>query len=318
MNTPKVFLSHASEDKSRFVDNFAQKLRADGVDAWLDKWEMLPGDSLVDKIFEEGLKGADAVIIVLSQFSIYKRWVKEELNASVVSRIAKGTRIIPIVLDGCEVPEALRATLWEPIPDTANYDQSYERIKASIFGTTLKPAIGQPPGYTAAILTKVEGLESIDNLVLKSSCEFLLEHPDYSIDPKEIFGESNHDAPPKSEVMDAIDVLEDGGYFSVSRTFGGGPEHWGCHYQVTLHGFQQYCSAYVPNFGGIVEQAAGLIANKEADTNFKLRDTLKIPLMIANHIIRILENNGYLRTNGEIGERMFIYDVSAKLRRAIR
>jgi len=50
---PKVFVSHASEDKERFVTNFATKLRENGVDAWLDKWEMLPGDSLVDKIFEE-------------------------------------------------------------------------------------------------------------------------------------------------------------------------------------------------------------------------------------------------------------------------
>ena len=55
---PKVFISHASEDKERFVMNFASKLRANGVDAWLDKWEMLPGDSLVDKIFEEGIKEA--------------------------------------------------------------------------------------------------------------------------------------------------------------------------------------------------------------------------------------------------------------------
>jgi hypothetical protein len=318
MNVPKVFLSHASEDKPRFVDNFAQRLRADGVDAWLDKWEMLPGDSLVDKIFEEGLKEADAVIVVLSQFSILKRWIKEELNTSVVSRISKGTRIIPIVLDGCELPEALHATLWEPITDTANYGQSYERILASIFGTTLKPAIGQPPGYTTAILTEVDGLESIDNLVLKTSCEFLLENPDHFIDPKNLFGESNPDAPPKSEVIEAINVLEDRGYFSVSRSFGGGPEHWGCHYRVTFFGFQQYCSTYVPKFGAIVDQAAGLIANKEADTNFKLRDSLKIQLMIANHIIRLLENKGYLRVSKEISERILIYDVSAKLRRAIR
>lgn len=52
----KVFVSHASEDKERFVNEFATKLRVNGIDAWLDKWEMLPGDSLVDKIFEEGFK----------------------------------------------------------------------------------------------------------------------------------------------------------------------------------------------------------------------------------------------------------------------
>jgi hypothetical protein len=33
---PKVFISHASEDKERFVLAFAERLRASGVDAWLD------------------------------------------------------------------------------------------------------------------------------------------------------------------------------------------------------------------------------------------------------------------------------------------
>ncbi len=33
---------------------------------------MLSGDSLIDKIFEEGLKEANAVIIVVSKFSIEK------------------------------------------------------------------------------------------------------------------------------------------------------------------------------------------------------------------------------------------------------
>ncbi len=66
---PKVFVSHASEDKGRFVIEFSQKLRSKGVDAWVDKWEMLPGDSLVDKIFEEGIKNAQAVIVVISKNS---------------------------------------------------------------------------------------------------------------------------------------------------------------------------------------------------------------------------------------------------------
>jgi hypothetical protein len=63
---PKVFISHASEDKERFVLDFAKKLFDKGIYAWVDKWEMLPGDSLVDKIFEEGIKNAQAVIVVIS------------------------------------------------------------------------------------------------------------------------------------------------------------------------------------------------------------------------------------------------------------
>ena len=145
--SPKVFISHASEDKPRFVSAFATKLRENGVDAWLDRWEMLPGDSLVDKIFEEGLKEAQAVIIVLSSFSVSKPWVSEELNASMVARIAKGTKVIPVVIDDCEVPEALKSTLWERVVDPSDFEEPLRRILAAIFDVLEKPEVGKPPEF---------------------------------------------------------------------------------------------------------------------------------------------------------------------------
>src|SRR5215208_5342480 len=106
---PKVFISHAREDKERFVLAFARRLRAQGVDAWVDQWEILPGDSLVDKLFEEGLREADAVIVVVSRHSVDKPWVREELNAALVNRINRRTRLIPVLIDEVPVPQALRS-----------------------------------------------------------------------------------------------------------------------------------------------------------------------------------------------------------------
>ena len=71
-NNPKVFLCHASEDKERFVEQFANDLIHRGIDVWFDEWEMLPGDSLITKIFSEGIKEADVFIIVISKNSINK------------------------------------------------------------------------------------------------------------------------------------------------------------------------------------------------------------------------------------------------------
>jgi len=34
---PKIFISHASDDKNRFVTGFATRLRENGVDAWVDE-----------------------------------------------------------------------------------------------------------------------------------------------------------------------------------------------------------------------------------------------------------------------------------------
>jgi len=37
---PRAFVSHATEDKARFVTQFATALRAGGIDAWVDEWEI--------------------------------------------------------------------------------------------------------------------------------------------------------------------------------------------------------------------------------------------------------------------------------------
>ena len=69
------------------------------------------GDSLVDKVFEEGLKSADAMVIVLSSNSIDKPWVREEINAGFVKRVEGKCKLIPVLIDDVTVPEALASTV---------------------------------------------------------------------------------------------------------------------------------------------------------------------------------------------------------------
>lgn len=185
MDAPKSSIDQRfpSEDKSRFVIDFATKLRARGIDAWLDKWEMLPGDSLVDKIFEEGIKDAAAVIIVLSKFSVQKPWVREELNAAFVARVNKGSKLIPVVIDDCEVPAALSSTLWESIGDLSSYDAALDRIVASVLGTTDKPPLGPLPSYTSALLKSIGGLAPIDSTILELSCAAAVRNQNSFINP---------------------------------------------------------------------------------------------------------------------------------------
>ena len=74
---PRAFVSHAHEDKPVALE-LAGALRAAGVDAWIDAWEIAAGDSLVDKIYEHGLKDCDVFIVLLSPASLASRWVKDE------------------------------------------------------------------------------------------------------------------------------------------------------------------------------------------------------------------------------------------------
>jgi len=181
-NKPFVFFSYSHEDKDRFVKSFANKLINQGINVWVDYLDMLPGDSLVEKIFDEGIKEADVFILILSKNSIHSRWVREELNIGVINRISRDCKLIPILIDDCEIPEALKSIVWEKIIDLGSYDIELNRIVAAIFGNSLKPEFGSPPKYTQITNRSLPGLTNIDMVVLKVSCEYTLKRGNPFVD----------------------------------------------------------------------------------------------------------------------------------------
>ena len=315
--SPKVFISHASEDKPRFVTAFATRLRENGVDAWLDRWEMLPGDSLVDKIFEEGLKDAQAVIVVLSNFSVSKPWVSEELNASVVARISKGTKVIPVVIDDCDVPEALKYTLWERVPDLSDFEDPLRRILAAIFDVREKPDVGEPPEFVREVAGAIDGMNSVDSLVLKRAAEDDLKNNSHIVDPEDIFADLRTVGLTKQQILDSIEVLDSGGVFDVSRYIGGGPGRYGCHIRITRLGFEKYCSAELDNYEQLKSQCAGLIVNEGVHDNQALADRIGAQLRLVEHLLDVFESNDLISTSKYLGGNIAIHSVHAKFRRLL-
>lgn len=162
---PKLFLSHASEDKAGFVLPLAEALQTKGIETWLDVREIRPGDSLVDKIFNEGLAGADAFVVVVSNVSVNKPWVRDELDAATVRRITEGRKLIPVLLDGVEAPEAVKDLLGicaeRSVEGAA---KAAATIAATLHGRPLRPPAGAPPPYAA--LPPFPGISNADSTVL--------------------------------------------------------------------------------------------------------------------------------------------------------
>ena len=147
----RAFLSHASEDKSGFVEPLARELAEMGVAPWLDVWEIRPGDSLVKKLFDEGLDTVDAVIVVVSASSAAKPWVREELDAAVVRRITSSTRLIPVRLDDAPVPAPIQHLIWISADRTPEGIRSAaEQITDALYARDKRPAVAPPPAYTTA------------------------------------------------------------------------------------------------------------------------------------------------------------------------
>ena len=92
-----VFISHASEDKEDFVDEFVAELRKAGIKVWYDTTQILWGDSLRNRI-DEGLRKSRFGIAILSPNYIAdgKYWTKEELNGIFQLESINGKTLLPI------------------------------------------------------------------------------------------------------------------------------------------------------------------------------------------------------------------------------
>ncbi|SFN13283.1 toll/interleukin-1 receptor domain-containing protein [Nitrosomonas communis] len=94
----KVFFSHASEDKPLVEQVFLRvSNKYPKIQGWLDKYEILGGDQLIDKV-HAGIESAEKFLIFLSPDSIDKPWVRTELRKALMDEI-KGIKpefIIPI------------------------------------------------------------------------------------------------------------------------------------------------------------------------------------------------------------------------------
>jgi len=309
---PKVFVCHAGDDNDRFVIAFAKKLREKGIDAWVDKWEMLPGDSLVEKIFEEGLKEAQAVIVVVSQHSVSKPWVREEINAAFVKKVENKCKLIPIVLDDVNVPECLKSTVWESIKDLTHFEESFNRVVNSIFGYTEKPKIGTPPKYTSTIIDNYVSSNKIDNIIFSAACELAIEKGIILLNSSELYKRVALYDIDEAAFAESLDVLDRKGIIKAERVMGGGIP---C-FHIKTYGMDCFIRATVEDFDSIVKRVCTCIVNSESD-NLEMANKLNRPIVIINHVFYLLQQKGLISFSEMQSGNFYIHDVSPELKRSL-
>lgn len=290
----KVFISHSDKDKKRFVLEFAKRLRARGIDAWLDKWEMLVGDSLIDKIFEEGIKNCDSFIIILSKNSIDSKWVKEELDVGAVKKIEKQTKLMPIIIDdGIEIPAVLNATVWKNIHDLKSYDEEFEEIVNAILGVSERPPLGELPKY-AVDVTTIGGLSVIDSKILKLIIEYLLDTSTWTRLISGLNLESIWKANEisKDQVEESLEILDDEYYIKMSLS----SEGWfGSPFQVTTKALINYAENYVEEFDKKILIVISKIINENIMRSDILAEQSSLHIFIVNALINEWDDNDYIK-----------------------
>jgi tetratricopeptide (TPR) repeat protein len=160
-----VFLSHNSLDKPA-VEELAVRLKREGIEPWLDKWNLVPGDPWQPAI-ERALDdcAACAVVIGSGGFGV---WQNEEMRAAIDRRVRTGRgqfRVIPVLLPGANRPERgklptfLLATTWVEFRNSIEDPDAFHRLICGVQGK--EPGAG-PGGAAFEGASPYRGLEVFD------------------------------------------------------------------------------------------------------------------------------------------------------------
>jgi hypothetical protein len=110
---PRVFIAYAAEDR-KLVDSLCDRLEAEGIDAWLDRRKLMPGENW-PRTIELAIQKADFFIACLTRRSVAKRGTFQAELRHALDCAAKAPLddlfFLPVRLEECRVPQRIAAEL---------------------------------------------------------------------------------------------------------------------------------------------------------------------------------------------------------------
>jgi MinD-like ATPase involved in chromosome partitioning or flagellar assembly len=127
----RVFLAHASFDKSVVRELHEKLMREKWLDPWLDEEKLLPGQDWEQEI-SSAVINTDVLIVCLSRQAVKREGhLQRELKYALDTSLEKPegtTLVIPIRLDNCEIPTRLMAyQCLDYFPDDKK-EKAYTRL----------------------------------------------------------------------------------------------------------------------------------------------------------------------------------------------
>jgi len=118
----RTFISYSRINKD-FALQLAKEMKSDGFLVWLDQLD-IPTGARWDNELEKALEECGIFLLILTPASIASENVKDEIGYA----IDNGKRILPILLENCNVPLRLRRFQYIDFT-TMNYDEGVESAK---------------------------------------------------------------------------------------------------------------------------------------------------------------------------------------------
>jgi hypothetical protein len=194
MSIPKVFVSysHDSPDHKKWVLDLATRLRASGIDAVIDQWDLRPGDDLAH-FMETHLKAADRVLMVCTDSYVRKAnagvggvgYEKMIVTAALLARI-DSNKVIPLIRQsaGAVLPTFLQTKLYLDFSRPEQFEYSFDELVRTVHNAPLyeKPPITKSPfpATPKQPAPAKDGLKELMSVVIKHFEESTGSHQQYS------------------------------------------------------------------------------------------------------------------------------------------
>jgi hypothetical protein len=152
MSTPRAFISysHDSVEHKQWVLMLGTRLRAAGVDAILDLWELEPGADL-PAFMEKNLVAADRVLMICTDNYVAKAnggtggvgYEKMIVTADLLKTI-DSKKVIPIIRQGGtrNTPTFLSSKVYLDLSRDDQFEFAFDELTRSLHGT---PLLVKPP-----------------------------------------------------------------------------------------------------------------------------------------------------------------------------
>ncbi|MGJ8651593.1 MAG: toll/interleukin-1 receptor domain-containing protein [Opitutaceae bacterium] len=102
-----ISISYSNID-SDFALNLTQQIFRKGGHVWIDQCEIVPGESIYEKV-QEAFSSASVIIAILTPESLQSFWCKKEVATAMTREIEeRRVLLIPVLLRDCEIPLFLK------------------------------------------------------------------------------------------------------------------------------------------------------------------------------------------------------------------
>lgn len=179
--TPKVFISYSHDDENHksWVLQLATRLRSNGVDVILDRWNLSLGQDL-PAFMEDGLSESHRVISICSEVYVSKSnartggvgFEKQIITAELMADL-NSKWVIPLIRNNStekKVPTFLNGRLYIDFNDDSFYECHYEELLRELLDEPVLPIpeLGENPFKTAQRFAEQKFIPSSERYISPS------------------------------------------------------------------------------------------------------------------------------------------------------